>query len=133
MPTAKRRKSKAVTWDIRKGRCKGGGRSSKAKGRIAVEEVRELLLAWFPLFNDDVFVKATSQGGCDLHLSPIAQKHFPYDPEVKNVERMDIFKALAQAQNNAEKYPPIVFFKRAHTPMFVALSAEQFLKLLAKE
>lgn len=112
-----------------RGRARGGGQSSKAKGRRAVQEVRDLLLRLLPgLEADDFLVKATSMGGTDLHLSPAAQKYFPFGIEVKAVEALNIWAALAQARVNADKQalPPIVFFTRAHAPMYVALPAEVF-------
>lgn len=116
-----------------RGRAKGGGRSSKAKGRSAVVDVQELLYATFAqLAPDDVLVKATSMGGADLHLSPHAQTLFPFAPEVKNVETLPIWSALAQAACNAKGRPPILFFKRANTAMYVALDARTFLDLLRR-
>lgn len=118
---------------ISRGRARGGGRSSKAKGRTAVVNVRDLILATFPeLGADDVLVKATSMGGCDAHLSPKAQFYFPAAIEVKNVEALNIWGALAQSKVNAHGRPYVVFFKRAQTEMFVALPAPDYLALLRK-
>jgi hypothetical protein len=112
-----------------RGRAKGGGRSSKAKGRNAVVKVKELLLRTFELNDDDILVKATSMGGCDIHNSPRAQKLFPFAIEVKNQESLNIWKALAQSTVNCKKgLSPIVFFKRAGSEMYVALRAEDFLE-----
>ena len=113
------------------GRAKGGGRSAKAKGRSAAQVVRALILSQFPhLQPDDVLVKATSMGGVDLHLSPAAHRVFPFGIEVKNVESLNIWSALQQADANANERDGVVFFKRANTPMFVALKAEVFLLFL---
>jgi hypothetical protein len=123
---------KPVSWGTRRGTAKGGGQSSKAKGRAAVQLTRDLLLAAFPhLQPDDLHVKATSQVGVDLHLSPAAQAVYPFGIETKSVEALNIFKALEQAKNQSPTLPPIVFFKRAQTPMFVALDARTFLDLAA--
>src|SRR5687767_7220018 len=85
-----------------KGRARGGGQSSKAKGRSAVQLVRDRLLRACPALQpDDIHVKATSQGGCDLHLSPRAAEWFVFAPEVKNAESLNIWAALTQAQWNA--------------------------------
>jgi hypothetical protein len=115
-----------------RGRAKGGGQSSKAKGRSAVVRVRDLLQTTFDLEPDDVFVKATSQGGCDIHMSPHAQAYFPFAIEIKNVEKLALWSALAQATVNAKKknVPPVVFFKRSHSPLYVAFVAEDLLKFL---
>lgn len=119
----------------RRGRAKGGGQSSKAKGRAAVVMVRDLLLRTFKLQEDDALVKATSMGGCDLHLSPHAQSYFPFAIEVKSVEALSIWSALAQADINAKKknVPPVVFFKRAHSPMYVTFKAQDLLAYIQRE
>lgn len=127
MPKLKRKSGN--TWDKKRGRAKGGGQSSKAKGRLGCQAVQQLLLDWLPLTEADVFVKAGSQGGCDLHLSDAALKVFPYAIEVKNKETLNIWSALKQAADNAEGQTPVVFFKRAHAPLFVALKADDFLRL----
>jgi hypothetical protein len=119
-----------------RGRAKGGGQSSKAKGRGAVQAVKALLHEAFPeLADDDLLVKATSMGGVDLHLSPRAAACFPWGIEAKCVEALNIWGALKQAELNADRktLPPIVFFKRAHSEMFVALRASDFLQLYAQK
>ena len=117
----------------RRGRAKGGGQSSNAKGRKGVQDVKALLLKTFQLVEDDMLVKATSMGGCDLHLSPEAQRLFPFAIEVKCQESLNIWAALAQAQVNADKkqQPAIVFFKRARSPMYIAMRADAFLRTIA--
>jgi hypothetical protein len=117
-----------------RGRAKGGGQSSKAKGRAAVLVVAATLRHALGLEEGDVFVKAGAQGGCDLHLSPAALRRFPFSIEVKNDERLAIWAALRQAELNATPLrPPVLFFKRANSPQFVALSAADFLRCLCPE
>jgi hypothetical protein len=114
-----------------RGRAKGGGQSSKAKGRSAVLLVVATLRHALGLEEGDVFVKATSQGGCDVHLSPAALARFPFSIEIKNDEHLRVWAALRQAELNARPgRPPILFFKRAGSLLFVALSAADFLRLL---
>lgn len=113
----------------KRGHARGGGQSSKAKGRTAVQLTREYLLRTFDLDEDDILVKATSMGGCDLHLSPHAQSWFPFAIEVKNQEKMNVWAAFAQAEANGKKkgHPPVLFFKRARTPLYVAFAASDLL------
>lgn len=137
VPTKKRstqlKKRRQVTWDIRKGGS-NTVRGRKAKGRAAVVEVCQLILDAFPTLQmEDVFVKATSQGGCDVHLSPKALKKFPYGIEVKCQESLNIWSMLAQAENNAKDLIPISFFKRSRTPLFVVLRAEKFMELVKEK
>jgi hypothetical protein len=117
-----------------RGRAKGGGASSKAKGRAAVVLVAATLRHHLDLPEDDVLVKATAQGGCDIHLSPAARARFPFSIEVKNDERLNVWAALRQAELNASPLaPPILFFKRAGSPQFVALSVPDFMRLLCPD
>lgn len=109
---------------------KKNGRASKAKGRNAVVQVVDTLRAFFALQDDDMIVKATSQGGCDVHMSPLAAGLFPYAIEVKNQETLKIWAALKQAEANAGQKTPILFFTRAHAPMYVALRVDHFLQVL---
>lgn len=111
-------------------RARGGGQSSKQKGRAAVLLVAEVLRRAFRWEHDDALVKATSMIGVDLHLSPRAQRDFAFAIEAKNVEKLNIWDALAQAEANAGGKPPIVFFKRANSKLFVALDADDFLRAL---
>jgi hypothetical protein len=113
-------------------RSRGGGARSKAKGRQFMLDVAALVTTALQLEPGDVFCKATSQGGCDLHLSPQAARAFPFSVEGKKQETLNIWAALLQAAANASPdRPPIVFFARAHSEMYVALSAEVFLGRLS--
>jgi hypothetical protein len=97
-----------------------------------VQQFQQALLAVAPwLTPDDIFVKATSQTGVDLHFSPRAREWFCYATEVKCVEALNIWAALKQAEANASVgHPPLVAFKRAHTEMYVALRLPDFVRLL---
>lgn len=122
---------KVVRIATPRGRARGRGQSSKAKGRSAVVWVKNMLHTCLNIRMEDMHVKATSQIGEDLFLSPNARADFPFTIEVKNVERLQIFAALAQAEANATPdYPAVVFFKRANTPMFVAMNAATFMDVL---
>lgn len=113
------------------GRAKGGGQSSKKKGRAFMVQVAWLLRAALDLDEDDVYVKATSQIGCDLHLSPKALQRFPFSIEGKCQETLSIWAALKQAESNATlELPPILFFRRAETLTYVALRFTDFVRFL---
>lgn len=106
--------------------------SAKAKGRKLQNEVREKLLAAFPdLHPDDVKCAIMGESGRDLHLSPAAQKHFPYAVECKNTEKIAIWAALEQAEaNRTEALRPLVIFRRNRSRVKVALDFEDFLEML---
>jgi|OpeIllAssembly_1097287.scaffolds.fasta_scaffold00045_8 hypothetical protein len=117
----------------KKGRTARKPRSAKAKGRRAVLEVRDLLRATFPHWEeDDILIQTTSVGGQDLHLSPRAAQDFPYAIESKNVEALNVWKTIEQAKANAAKKnrQPVIFCRRNTTPLHVVIAAEEFLRLV---
>ena len=110
---------------------RGGGQASKAKGRAGVEAVVALLRKTAPWLGEaDIYIKTSAVRGVDLHLSPAAQAWLNYAIEVKNTEGLNIWQALKQAESNATTCPPLLFFKRAFTDLYVALRATDFLTLL---
>jgi hypothetical protein len=109
--------------------------SAKAKGRRACAELRDALLAAFTtLHEDDIRVTPSSVPGEDLFLSPLARSLFPFSPEVKNQEALNIWAAIKQAREHSdkskEKHSPLVAFKRNGEPLRVILELEDFLKFL---
>ena len=78
--------------------------SAKAKGRRACQKLREELLKAFPeLQPKDIRVTPSGVTGEDLLLSPKAEQVFPYVVEVKCQERLNVWKALEQAREAADK------------------------------
>lgn len=104
--------------------------SAKAKGRRAVVEVKEALLKYGNLFPDDILQSTTSVCGEDLMLSPAARKKFPYSFEVKNVEKINVWEAIKQAEDNCRGHEPVVVFRRNNTKLRVIIDFEHFLKLV---
>ncbi len=106
--------------------------SAKAKGRRLQQEVRDAVLKAFPQLEPDD-VRSTSMGasGSDLLLSPAARRVFPYSVEAKNVESLNIHKAIEQAHKGAAKETvPVVVFRKNNTPAYVAVYFQHFLDLL---
>lgn len=110
--------------------------SAKAKGRRAASELRDLLLAWAPdLKPDDIAITSSGETGEDLKLSPQAREVYPYVFECKNVEKINVHEAYAQAVQHWQKRGkqaqefPVLAFKKNRTDLFVMLSMEHFLKL----
>ena len=108
-------------------------RSAKHKGRRFQTAVRKAILERFPqLEDDDVRVVVRSEPGTDIKLSALAQRVFPYSVECKNVERLNIWSALAQAQANAkEGTTALLVFSRNRTEPHVAVPLAEFMKLQA--
>lgn len=107
--------------------------SAKQKGRSGQQLVRDKLLANAPhLTTNDIRSTSMSVPGVDIQMSEAALKTYPYSIEVKVQEALNIWAALAQAEENKGNHTPIVCFRRNRTEMFVALKLDDFLKLTKK-
>jgi hypothetical protein len=108
-------------------------RSAKHKGKRLQAAVRDAIVQQFPhLANDDVQVTIGSEPGPDIKLSPRAQSVFPYSVECKNVERLNIWSALSQAEGNTEEgTTALLVFGRNRTEPHVAIKLTEFMKLLS--
>ena len=109
--------------------------SAKQKGRRLQQRVRDAILEAFPSLHPDD-VRSTSMGasGADLQLSRAAFAVFPYRPEIKNVESLNIWKALAQAAahglRDTPPSAPLVVFSRNGEDVFATLPLPELLFLL---
>lgn len=107
--------------------------SAKAKGRRACKEVKDLLLEYArELESDDIQITGAGATGEDLMLSPLARKVYPISIECKNQEALNIWSALKQAEGHSDKYPGVVFFRRNRSKLYVAMEAEEFIKLVRR-
>jgi hypothetical protein len=111
----------------KKGRTAKKPASAKAKGREGVVAARDWLLRVFgSLEADDILIQTTSVGGSDLHYSPKAARLFPFAPESKKVQNLNVWGALHQAGVNATKkgLKPVLFFSRNNGPLYIAFKAD---------
>ena len=79
---------------------------------------------------DDIQVTSSGATGEDLKLSPAARRLFPFTPEVKNKEKLNVWEAWEQACSHAEDRPdcrPLLIFRRNHSKLMVCLELEEFL------
>jgi hypothetical protein len=108
--------------------------SAKAKGRRLQQEVQKIILEHYPtLEKDDVKVAIMSESGQDIKLSPAARAVFPYSVECKNVEKLNVWSALKQAEQNApDGQIPLLVFKKNRSKTYVALPLEDFMNLVGK-
>jgi len=59
--------------------------SAKAKGRELQQFIAKLIVRSFPeLSDDDAVSRPMGSGGCDIMMSPLAQRLFPISTECKN-------------------------------------------------
>lgn len=108
--------------------------SAKAKGRKLQQEVRDALLETFQseLEKDDIKSAIMGESGEDIKLSPAARKLIPYSIEAKCKEKISVWAAMKQAEENADGHTPIMVFRRNHSKTYVMMDFEHFLKLIKK-
>ena len=107
-------------------------RSGKAKGRRLQQQVRDLLLETFQneLEFDDIRSAIMGESGEDIKLSPAARKLIPYSFECKNQEKLNIWEALNQAEENSGVSAPVLIFKRNRSKTYAVIDIEEFIKLI---
>ena len=84
----------------------------------------------FPQLRDgDIKTAIMGESGIDIILSPTAKDLIPLDIECKNVEKLNIWKAIEQAEANAtEGRIPAVVFKRNRSKIYIVMELEKYLK-----
>ena len=107
-------------------------RSAKNKGKRLQNSVRDILLETFKedLEPDDVKSAVMGDSGEDIQLSPAARKVIPYSIECKNQEKLNIWSALEQAEDNSKESTPVLIFKRNRSKTYVTIELEEFIKLI---
>lgn len=105
--------------------------SAKSKGRRLCAEVAELLRVMLKVELDDVRVTPSGVNGPDVQLSPLAKRKFPFCIEAKNQEKISIWAAIKQAEDNALKHggTPMLVFGRNRTQPYVAIPLEALARL----
>ena len=104
--------------------------SRKAKGRRLQQQFMQLLIEKLDIDSEDIESRAMGSGGEDLIMSKAARTKFPYSIECKNQERMNIWQAWEQANNNKGIYQPLVVIKKNGVRPLVLLDAENFLEII---
>ena len=75
--------------------------SAKAKGRRLQQWVRNQLIEQLDVHPEDIESRSMGAGGEDLIMARAARQKFPYSIECKNVEKLNIWEAYAQATANS--------------------------------
>jgi hypothetical protein len=103
-------------------------RSAKNKGKRLQKEAAAMIRTHID--PRDVSSNMMSEAGVDVKLSPLAEKHFPFSVECKNVEKLNIWAALEQAETNClPNTKPMLIFKRNHCPTYVVLRVEDYFQV----
>ena len=103
--------------------------SAKAKGRKLQQWMRDLLIEKLDVHPEDIESRSMGAGGEDLIMARSARKKFPYSIECKNQEKVNIWDAYKQAEENSKNYEPIVVLKRNNTKPLVLIDADYFVNL----
>ena len=106
-------------------------RSAKKKGKRLQNKISALILEKFDTLEpDDVRSITMGDRGEEILLSPAARKQFPFSVECKNQEKLNIWSAIEQAENNSGNHTPLVIFKRNRTKTYAVLEFDNLLELL---
>jgi hypothetical protein len=107
-------------------------RSAKNKGKRLQNTVRDILLETFKedLEPDDVKSAVMGDSGEDIQLSPAARKIIPYSIECKNQEKLNIWSALEQAEENSKESTPVLIFKRNRSKTYAVIEFKEFVELI---
>ena len=110
-------------------------KASKAKGRRLQNYVRDILRDIYPqLHPDDIKSQTMGMTGEDIVRSPAAKEVCAFSFECKNVERLQIWRAIEQCESNKPDYsaPAVVFKKNGKEP-YVAIPFTVFCDMLQSE
>jgi hypothetical protein len=88
----------------------------------------KLLIEKLQIDPEDIESRSMGAAGEDLIMSKAARDKFPYSIECKNQERLNIWQAWEQANNNKGIYEPMLVIKKNGTSPLVVLNAETFLE-----
>ena len=103
--------------------------SAKAKGRRLQQQFRELLIEELGIHPEDIESRSMGAGGEDLIMARAAREKFPYSIECKNVEKLNVWEAYKQAEENSKDYEPVVVMKKNNHKTLVVHDAEHFVKI----
>ena len=103
--------------------------SAKAKGRRLQQQFRELLVEELGIHPEDIESRSMGAGGEDLIMARAARQKFPYSIECKNVEKLNVWEAYKQAEENSKDYEPVVVMKKNNHKTLVVIDAEHFVKI----
>ena len=71
--------------------------------------------------------------GEDIVFSPAAQDCIPYSFECKNQERLQLWSAIAQAEENSGARTPVLVIKRNQTGSYAVLPLDAFMSLIKED
>ena len=106
--------------------------SAKAKGRKLQQWMRNLLIEKLEVHPEDIESRSMGAGGEDLIMARAAREKFPMSIECKNQEKVNVWEAYKQAEDNSGNYEPVVVIKRNKVKPLVVVDSEYFVTLFEK-
>ena len=106
--------------------------SAKAKGRNLQKWVVQKLIEHLHLDEEDLESRPMGSSGEDIIMGKQSRQVFPYSVECKNQEKVNVWEAYAQAEQNCKGYEPVVVIKRNRQKPLVLVDAEHFVELCNK-
>ena len=106
--------------------------TAKAKGRKLQQWMRNLLIEKLEVHPEDIESRSMGAGGEDLIMARAAREKFPMSIECKNQEKVNVWEAYKQAEDNSGNYEPVVVIKRNKVKPLVVVDAEYFVSLFDK-
>ena len=103
--------------------------SAKSKGRKLQQWMRNLLIEKLEIHQEDIESRSMGAGGEDLIMARAARAKFPLSIECKNQEKVNVWEASKQAEENSKSYEPIVVIKRNNSKPLVVIDAEYFVSM----
>lgn len=105
--------------------------SRKRKGKRLQNLIRSKLLETFPhLKAEDVRVAATGENGCDVKLSKIAKRLFPYQVESKNQEKFRTLYSFWRQTKKHGKLEPVLICKMNGEKPLAVIDLDHFFSLV---
>ena len=93
------------------------------------KEVAEMISKMLDIPLGDIKITTAGVKGIDVEVCESQKHKFPFDLEVKRVEKLNIWAAFEQASENSDL--PAVAFRRNRDEWKICLSLEDFLALMA--
>jgi hypothetical protein len=109
------------------------GRGVKQKGREFENEIVAKLLAAFPsLSPHDLTARSMGDPGIDIILSAAAREVLPFAFELKRVEKLNMNRALEQAEANAAKegLHACLISRQSRKPAYATVRLDVLIRLL---
>ena len=103
--------------------------SAKSKGRKLQQWMRNLLIEKLEIHQEDIESRSMGAGCEDLIMARAARAKFPLSIECKNQEKVNVWEAYKQAEENSKSYEPIVVIKRNNSKPLVVIDAEYFVSM----